>query len=286
MSPLSACLPHSDRLTPGPSCGARIRSGDVWCPQPGEARGRPLAVAVAEQSVAAARQAHPMTSSSCTRASCTRASCTRALRATLLVLLIALGLLAVTAPGAAARARHDASSGPVSASAGPVSAPLSAPSGPVSETAPGSTSRRDAAQGHGSEVTYDWPLGTGEVTRPFDNPARPWLAGHRGVDLAGSEGAQVRAAADGVVAFAGNVAGKPVVSIDHADGLRTTYEPVLASVSAGQPVARGAVIGTLVAGHGSGADLHWGARRGRQDYVDPTLLVNPPAVIRLYPLRR
>ena len=41
--------------------------------------------------------------------------------------------------------------------------------------------------------------------------------------------------------------GRPVVSIDHADGLRTTYEPVDPSVGAGQRVTRGSPIGTLVA---------------------------------------
>lgn len=137
-----------------------------------------------------------------------------------------------------------------------------------------------------ADVVYDWPIGDGDVTRPFDDPALPWLAGHRGADLAGSEGAEVRAAGDGVVAFAGSVAGRPVVSIDHDDGLRTTYEPVVPGVVAGQRVAGGEVIGTLEAGHGTGADLHWGARRGRDDYVDPVLLVRPRPVIRLYPLRQ
>ena len=59
------------------------------------------------------------------------------------------------------------------------------------------------------------------------------------------------AAGAGVVVFAGMVAGRPVVSIDHAGGLRTTYEPVDPSVAAGQAVARGSPIGTL-AGRASG----------------------------------
>lgn len=152
----------------------------------------------------------------------------------------------------------------------------------VLAAAPGAAARvapRDA-------VGYDWPLGAGEITRAFDAPAQPWLAGHRGVDLAGFDGAVVKAAGDGVVAFAGSVAGKPVVSIDHADGLRTTYEPVIASVAPGQGVQRGDPIGALAAGHGTGTDLHWGARRGTQDYVDPTLLIELPVQIRLLPLRR
>lgn len=179
-------------------------------------------------------------------------------RLSLLAILLALVLVLTTGGGAVARpTMHDGGG----------------PAPPDSSTG-------------SSEVVYDWPIGSGEVTRPFDDPAQPWLAGHRGVDLAGSEGATVRAAADGTVAFAGAVAGKPVVSIDHADGLRTTYEPVLATVGRGQSVQRGEQIGTLAAGHGTGSDLHWGARRGPDDYVDPTLLVNAAVVIRLHPLER
>src|SRR3954468_13424901 len=103
------------------------------------------------------------------------------------------------------------------------------------------------------------------VTRPFEPPPGPYAAGHRGVDLGGVPGAPVLAAGDGVVAFAGMVAGRPVVSIDHAGGLRTTYEPVHPSVGAGQAVARGSPVGTLAAGHAgcpSPACLHWGLRRG------------------------
>jgi murein DD-endopeptidase MepM/ murein hydrolase activator NlpD len=126
-----------------------------------------------------------------------------------------------------------------------------------------------------------------EVTRPFDPPPGPYAAGHRGVDLAGAPGSPVRAAGVGVVVFAGTVAGRPVVSIDHPNGLRTTYEPVDPSVGAGQQVARGAPIGTLVGGHPGcprAACLHWGVRKG-QTYLDPMALLRPVHV-RLLPLGR
>lgn len=105
------------------------------------------------------------------------------------------------------------------------------------------------------------------------------------MDLAAPEGSPVRSAGDGVVAFAGMVAGRPVVSVDHADGIRTTYEPVEPVVSAGQAVGRGEVIGTLLAGHrGDGVSaLHWGARIGPKTYVNPLRLLQPP-VIRLKPV--
>lgn len=133
---------------------------------------------------------------------------------------------------------------------------------------------------------YDWPLsGDPPVTRPFDPPDKPWLSGHRGVDLASAPGVTVLAAGDGTVAFAGEVAGKPVISIDHPDGIRTTYEPVVATLSAGDPVQRGQPIGTLQAGHPEcavEACLHWGARRGER-YIDPLSLLRPRRV-RLLPL--
>ena len=133
---------------------------------------------------------------------------------------------------------------------------------------------------------FRWPLaGTPRVTRPFQPPPQRWLPGHRGVDLAGTPGATVFAAGAGTVAFAGSVAGVGVVSIDHAGGLRTTYEPVTAQVHSGQPVVAGQPIGTLVAGHPGcpvAACLHWGLRRG-SDYLDPLLLLHAGRV-RLFPL--
>jgi len=104
------------------------------------------------------------------------------------------------------------------------------------------------------------------------------------VDLVAAVGTTVLAAGPGVVVFAGQVAGRPVVSVDHAGGLRTTYEPVTPVVAAGQPVARGTPLGTLLTGHApcpGEACLHWGLRRG-EVYLDPLTLLVPPRV-RLLP---
>jgi murein DD-endopeptidase MepM/ murein hydrolase activator NlpD len=132
---------------------------------------------------------------------------------------------------------------------------------------------------------WAWPLaGDPAVTRPFHPPPHPYAAGHRGADLAGVAGAPVLAAGAGVVAFAGMVAGRPVISVQHAAGLRTTYEPVQPTVAAGQVVARGSPLGVLVAGHPGcpvEACLHWGLRRG-EVYLDPLALLRPPRV-RLLP---
>lgn len=133
---------------------------------------------------------------------------------------------------------------------------------------------------------YAWPLlPPPAVLTAFDEPVDPYGRGHRGVDLAGVTGQPVLAAQEGVVVHSGPLAGRGVVSVQHHDGLRTTYEPVTATVARGAAVARGAVLGTLEAGHGScpGACLHWGVRRDRLDYVDPLVLLRPPRV-RLLPV--
>jgi murein DD-endopeptidase MepM/ murein hydrolase activator NlpD len=123
------------------------------------------------------------------------------------------------------------------------------------------------------------------VSRAFEHLPHRFAAGHRGADLRASPSSPVLAAGDGVVVFAGMVAGRPLVSIDHPGGLRTTYEPVDPSVAAGQQVARGSPIGTLTVGHPGcpvQACLHWGLRRG-ETYLDPLSLLRSPRV-RLLPM--
>jgi murein DD-endopeptidase MepM/ murein hydrolase activator NlpD len=133
---------------------------------------------------------------------------------------------------------------------------------------------------------WRWPLDPPvAVVAGFVAPAGPFAPGHRGVDLAGQVGAAVRSAGAGVVAFAGVVAGRGVVSVDHAGGRRTSYEPVTPTVARGDPVGAGAVLGRLeaVASHcPPAACLHWGLRRG-EVYLDPRSLLGAVRV-RLLPV--
>ncbi len=120
---------------------------------------------------------------------------------------------------------------------------------------------------------------------PFGAPEDPFGPGHRGVDLAGTVGQPVLAARGGTVVFAGPVAGHGVVSVQHDDGLRTTYEPLVPAVQPGAVVATGDLLGALSAGHRgcSAVCLHWGVRRDRLEYLDPLVLLRPPRV-RLLPV--
>jgi hypothetical protein len=114
----------------------------------------------------------------------------------------------------------------------------------------------------------------GPVARSFQAPAFAYGPGHRGIDFAVPPGTPVRASGDGVVAFAGSVAGSLHVVVAHDGNLRTTYAFLAGiSVRAGDRVMRGQVVG---AAGGSGPEheaggLHFGVRLGDR-YLDPQRL--------------
>jgi hypothetical protein len=132
---------------------------------------------------------------------------------------------------------------------------------------------------------WRWPLSPApRVVRDFDPPPRPWLSGHRGVDLAARPGQPVYAAGTGRVGFAGRLAGRGVVTVLHG-ALRTSYLPVHPAVRIGQHVAAGQRLGVVAddPGHcGREPCLHWGLRRGMA-YLDPLSLLGRGRV-RLLPV--
>ena len=126
------------------------------------------------------------------------------------------------------------------------------------------------------------PLTTGweQVLRAFERPDNLFAAGHRGIDFVAPPGAEVRAIGPGRVAFVGDVARTPTVSIKHDHPPWTsTYQPVEALVDEGDRVATGTIIGHLAARglHCSRSCLHLGLRRPAWEardamtdpYVDP-----------------
>ena len=131
---------------------------------------------------------------------------------------------------------------------------------------------------------WRWPLDPPvEVLRGFDPPEERWLPGHLGVDLAAEPGQSVYPAGPGRVRFAGSVAGVGVVSVTHGE-THTTYSPVAAAVSRGDPVGA-EPIGVVAAEPRHCAErtcLHWGLLRGRT-YLDPLSLLGRGEV-RLLPV--
>jgi murein DD-endopeptidase MepM/ murein hydrolase activator NlpD len=130
--------------------------------------------------------------------------------------------------------------------------------------------------------TYVWPV-RGTVIFPFAPPDTPYGTGHRGIDIAVPIGSAMRAAGPGRVAFAGWVAGSLFLSIDHPDGVRTTYSWLGAvTVRAGGQVRAGQVVGATGSGHPGRVPphLHFGARVG-EVYIDPLLLLGEGSLVGL-----
>jgi murein DD-endopeptidase MepM/ murein hydrolase activator NlpD len=120
------------------------------------------------------------------------------------------------------------------------------------------------------------------VTDPFRAPATPYGPGNRGLEYATTPGTEARAIGTGTVTFAGRVAGRGVVTVEHPDGLRSSLTGLAeVRVAAGDRVERGAVLGTTA------AVLHLGVRRG-DEYLDPALLFadGPPRHAVLVPVPR
>jgi murein DD-endopeptidase MepM/ murein hydrolase activator NlpD len=145
-----------------------------------------------------------------------------------------------------------------------------------------------APQAAAPRPDWDWPLSPKPaVLRAFDPPDKPWMSGHRGVDLgAAHDGVPVTSPASGTVTFVGVVVDRPVITIDHGGGLRSSFEPVESPLTAGAAVAKGEIIGTLQAGHCGVVDcVHWGVRRA-DDYVNPLEFVTDLRPSILLPVSR
>lgn len=131
-----------------------------------------------------------------------------------------------------------------------------------------------------ASAAWIWPLPP-TVLSSYTPPRQTWAAGHRGIDLAAVPGQSVRAVAAGTVRFVGLVGGIPTLSIDHGR-LRSTYQPVHATVVIGEQVAAGQPVGSVTGQlpHCSNSCLHLGAKIPG-GYVDPLdLLAASPVVLK------
>ena len=114
-------------------------------------------------------------------------------------------------------------------------------------------------------VTYQPPVDA-PVIDGFALPNGPYGAGNRGLEYATVPGTPVRAIGDGLVVFAGPVAGNRAVTVLHPDGLRSSYSYLAEIlVSTGDHVTIGQTLGR------AGERLHLGVRWGGT-YLDPAEL--------------
>ena len=134
-----------------------------------------------------------------------------------------------------------------------------------------------------NDLPWGWPSGSpAAVLVSFDLPEKHWMPGHRGVDLALVPGDPIYSPASGTVIFTGMVAGRPVISVMHAGGLRSTYEPASAALEVGHVVEKGTLIGHLEEPPDtySHLGLHWGARFGPNEYINPLRMIAGPSVLK------
>src|SRR5699024_7763413 len=138
------------------------------------------------------------------------------------------------------RAMSSSSAPPPAAPPAPARAPV--PSGLPCRAGPAAGARRfgalllaallpalvRACPGSAGGARWRGPLSPPRtVVAEFRAPAHRYGPGPRGIDIAvPAEGAEVHAVEAGTVRFSGSVAGRGVVSVLHADGLVSTYEPV------------------------------------------------------------
>jgi len=137
----------------------------------------------------------------------------------------------------------------------------------------------ESARGGVLSFTWMWPIDTPHVVvREFFVPTSDYGPGHRGIDIAVTNGDVVTAPAAGRVLFSGMVAGRGVLTIEHDDDVVSTLEPVTSLVTPGQVVTAGTAVAVVhqpdVVWDSSHvcSCLHLGARY-RGEYVSPRTLL-------------
>jgi murein DD-endopeptidase MepM/ murein hydrolase activator NlpD len=97
----------------------------------------------------------------------------------------------------------------------------------------------------GAAAAEQWspPVG-GPVVRGYEPPRHPFGRRHLGLDYAAPPGTPVKAAGNGIVAFAGRVGSAASVAVEHPGNRRTTYAYLRRlDVRPGATVRRGQVLG-------------------------------------------
>ncbi|GIT79322.1 hypothetical protein LLS1_09910 [Leifsonia sp. LS1] len=133
---------------------------------------------------------------------------------------------------------------------------------------------------------WEWPFAPSHLSRGFESPVDRYSAGHRGIDIASTTASAVRSPNTAIVRFVGRVVDRSVVTLDHGDGVLSSYEPLDSSLVAGDTVTRGHPLGVVATGgHCADACLHVGLRVDGE-YVSPLLFFErvPPSI--LLPLGR
>ncbi len=93
-----------------------------------------------------------------------------------------------------------------------------------------------------------WQIPFGEphkLMRHYLQPTSDYSAGHRGVDYSVQIGDEVRAPADGVILFQRHLVDRDVITVAHASGITSEFEPACGLLPSGSSVRRGQPIGSV-----------------------------------------
>ena len=143
---------------------------------------------------------------------------------------------------------------------------LAVPAAAVSD--PASSNGMDQPESFGPAIpgVYRRPVERA-VSDPFRMENGPYGAGNFGLEYATLPGDPVLAIGSGIVSFAGSVAGRLAVTVQHPDGRRSSLTGLSSvAVQAGELVVQGQFLGRALRG------LHLGLRE-RDRYVDPALFL-------------
>jgi murein DD-endopeptidase MepM/ murein hydrolase activator NlpD len=134
-------------------------------------------------------------------------------------------------------------------------------------TACQSTSRRDGHDELSLTDALRWPL-KGRISSTY---GPRWGRFHRGIDIAGRRGQTVRAAAGGLVSFAGRLRGYGKLVVLTHRGYRTYYAHLSRiKVRRGHWLPAGTPVGTVGAtGNATGPHLHFEIRLAGGRSTDP-----------------
>ena len=104
--------------------------------------------------------------------------------------------------------------------------------------------------------------------------------------LGGHDGVPVTSPASGTVSFVGVVVDRPVITIDHGNGLRSSFEPVESPLTAGAAVAKGESSARSRPATAAPLRLRPLGRAAADDYVNPLAFVTDLRPSILLPVSR
>ncbi len=131
------------------------------------------------------------------------------------------------------------------------------------------------AFGAQDETSFGYPLKNHTIQKPYSASASEYGPGHRGVDFFAPRGTAVFSIAQGQVIFAGAVAGFTYITIQHGDYKSTYSSMATKTVSVGDVVTKGQLIGTAAGfSLSSSTQTLFLSMRYKNKYVDPMLYIS------------